>query len=116
MLQSAAALLVIFLATLVDAAVVHVTNGTGLVDAIRDDAVTSIFLDGDVRFEPEQWPATVYRLERNLTVTSDLSGSHKVRLLLTCRSHHISTQYLRVQQLRCCSTTIRGTFVMFKTV
>lgn len=95
MLQISKARLVICLLTLlkvtaVNTTVVHVSDGQALVDAIRDDVVTSIFLDGNVRFEPEQWPATVYRLERDLLVTSDRKGDHKVTRQQATAGHNSS--------------------------
>jgi hypothetical protein len=57
----------------------HVTTGEQLASAIRDPTVSRIVLDTDVRLAAKDWPDEPYRLARNLTVTSDFHGPHRVR-------------------------------------
>jgi hypothetical protein len=57
---------------------VHVSTGAELAAAFGGDA-RRIVLDRDVAFSPADWPGGVHKLTRNLTVTSDLAGPHRVR-------------------------------------
>lgn len=74
--------LIVALAPLV-AAVGGATASVGacaaLADALRDPGVWRITVSASFRCAPADFPGLPIRLERNVTVTSDLAGPHKVR-------------------------------------
>jgi hypothetical protein len=59
-------------------AILRVSSGKELVQALQDTSVEHISVDRPIRLENWDFPAQIIKLNRNLTVSSPQEGPHQV--------------------------------------